>query len=558
MSAQENTSQPTTKADTKANTKANTKDLALFTIAHKELTRELAGESAAGNGQILALGWSGATDRCEHVDHLASALDLSTKPPAQGAYTAALWRVPETKAPANARAAPDPTETVRTLHSVLSAKAALVVAVPLIAMPSAALPAVAVPVIATLVVSVPITGTATAESPQGLLPNGRQELLRSIVGVLLESGFSIHKEKHVAKGASATSSSQNQIEGSQIEGSQIEGWHLLVARPNPFSIRSYRAGDEEAILHLFPSCFFVQRSSEHWHWKYAENPWGNHQISVATAPDGALAAHYAGYSMPFWYKDKGGAPRTFQALQMGDTMTHPDYRNTGRGKNSLLARTVRHFFALRRGGPYGFFYGFNTGPIQRFCSWFIGGSRVKPVGFWTRDCTPPPAKPRGYRIERVHHTEISFDQLFRRAAPHYRFLVKRDAQYVDWRYLRCPDAEFVVLTARRWGRLVAWSVFRRQENRLLWGDSLFRPRHTLAAAALLRAALTLPQHAGVERVEAWFPERPTWWSQTVESLGFQRQPHPDGLALMALPDSEEATVEQLNDLYYTLGDSDLF
>lgn len=484
-------------------------DPALFTIACRELTVD--------SDHILALGWPGE-DGGEGAAGPVFIPDIAAATPPNSPYDAAVWQVAPTGA-----GNPSPLhQTADLLRGLLSATA------PLVAL-------------------VPVDNAVERESVLGRLPSGRQELLRSTIRALSEHGFAIRKERHLRPGDEKTA---------PFEG-QSEGWHLLVARRDPFVIRPYREGDEKAILHLFPSCFFVERSTEHWRWKYAENPWGRH-ISVALAPNGALAAHYAGYGMPFWYQEAGSAGRTFPALQVGDTMTHPHHRNVGRGKNSLLARTVRHFFALHRGGPYGFFYGFNTGPIQRFCSWFIGGSRVEPVAFWTRDGEPPPETSRGYRVDRVYQTGPSFDRLFRRAAPHYRFLVQRDANYVTWRYLQCPDTEFVLLTARRWGRLVAWSVFRRRNDVLLWGDALFRPRHTRAAAALLRAALTLPEHRGVVRVEAWFPARPTWWSEKVEQLGFHRQPHPDGLALMALPDTEEQAVEQLQNLYYTQGDSDLF
>ncbi len=245
---------------------------------------------------------------------------------------------------------------------------------------------------------------------------------------------------------------------------------------------------------------------------------------------------------------------------MGDTMTNPFFRQVGSARGGLLARTVQHFFALRIAANFGFFFGFNTGPIQRFCEWFIGGGLVDPVLCWTCDLgTSLPWKEDGpYRIERIHQVGPGWDRFFRRVAPHYRFLIRRDAGYLRWRYLDCPDAEYVVLGAKRWGRLVGWSVFRRLEDRLIWGDALVDPRHSGAAASLLAASQRYSQLAPVHRLEAWFSERPRWWSKQLSALGLAAAPEPRGLALMALPNEEGITSERLQDLYYTMGDGDLF
>lgn len=325
----------------------------------------------------------------------------------------------------------------------------------------------------------------------------------------------------------------------------------LVARRDDFVVRPFQPGDEDAVARLFADSFHVERPAAHWRWKYQENPYGGRYASLAWAPGGELACHYAGYPMPFW---RDG--RAVLGLQMGDTMTAPSWRHVGRGTSSLLARTVRHFFAVHRRGPFAFFYGFNTGGIQRFCRWFIGGSRAEPVCYRARDATAPPGAPP-YRVERVARVDRRWDRFFARVAGHYGFLARRDAEYVDWRYLRCPDPlPYVTLAAWRWGRLVGWGVFRRREDRIVWGDALLDPRHAGAAGALLAGALAAPELAGGRRVEGWFPGRPAFLDAELDRLGFESLPHPDGLGLMYLPDGEDDP--PLDRLYYTMGDGDLF
>ena len=326
---------------------------------------------------------------------------------------------------------------------------------------------------------------------------------------------------------------------------------LFVGQRNPFSILGYQKGDETDIAELFKKSFFVERTVQRWAWAYRDNPWTNLHLSLARSADGLAAAHYSGYGMPFWYRG-----RVFLSLHIGDTMTAEEFRKEGRGTRSLLARTVRHFFSVRRGTGLGFYYGFNTGAIQRFCRWFIGGMEVEPVHFRWRDATVREPKTNRYKISRIFQTNAGFDRLFARVAPSIGYLVRRDSEYVNWRYLQCPDTEYQLFVAQRWGRYVGWAVFRRRDQKLLFGDALVDPKHLDAADSLLRAALDANQSESLEGVEAWFPTTPTWWNEKLLQLGFESRRHPDRLGFMILPDAEVEA--PLTELYYSMGDGDLF
>ena len=101
--------------------------------------------------------------------------------------------------------------------------------------------------------------------------------------------------------------------------------------------------------------------------------------------------------------------------------------------------------------------------------------------------------------------------------------------------LHHPVAYFIY-KLERWGRLVGWGVFRQREDRLVWGDALFDPRHALAAECLLAEVLARPEHAASRRIEAWFSARPEWWSRIVDRLGFELPPRRRyGVAMLFLP-----------------------
>ncbi len=485
-----------------------------YNVCVMDLVLHLATLLPDGPARVLLLGWPETfADGVEgtEVHRVAGVAELAPETPP---FDAVLWRGDGSE---NAR------EAVARLRRLLDDGGRLIVVMPL--------PADAV----------------AASRRQGSLPSHHEDRLRQIVRHLSEDGFAIRKDQDLCSD----------------DDSQV--WKVLVARPDPFSIRSYRDGDQDAILRLFRASFHVERHPDHWRWKYAENPYGACKISLAAdgagvrPPEGGqtgqLAAHYGGYPIPFWRQG-----RSFLALQIGDTMTDPAVRNAGRGKAGLLARTVRHFFSVHRDGSFGLYYGFNTGPIQRFCRWFIGGSQDRPVRYLARDLEPVPdwRAGGGYRVERIETVGPAWDRFFRRVAPRYRFLVRRDAQYLDWRYLGCPDTEYLIFAARRFRRLVGWSVFRRRGDAVAWGDALFHPRHVRAAEPILAAALAAPELAGARRIEGWFADNPPWWSERLGELGFSVRPEPQGLGMIALPDAEPEAFDELGKMYVTMGDGDLF
>lgn len=356
-----------------------------------------------------------------------------------------------------------------------------------------------------------------------------------------------------------------------LEEDWTHGTGLFQARKEAIFVTEYQEGDEEAILDLFRRSFHVARTAGRWRWEYAENPYGNRLISEAFAEDGALVAHYAAYPVRY-YREKPGedsAAETLLAQQVGDTMTAPQVRKIGRGPTSVLARTVRHFYARFCDGRVAFNYGFNTGNIQRFSMSFVRAKRIEDVPFRVRELKGEgvaPLKPphwlirklAGYRFERITTFDERWDELFERVRGSYGFLIERDARYLEWRYARCPDPQYFLYAVFRRRRLAGWSVFRQLGDRLFWGDALFDPRHPEAVRLLLAQALAEPVHAGTRVIETWATDRPAWWSRWIDALGFERRPEPEALGFVFVPFERDLERELGAELYYTKGDGDLF
>ena len=330
-------------------------------------------------------------------------------------------------------------------------------------------------------------------------------------------------------------------------------------RDERFASRGYRSGDEPAILDLFARSFHQQRSIEDFRWKYERNPFGNERSSLTFDESGRLVAQYAGYVVPFF--DRG---EERMAHQIGDIMTDRSVRHVGLGPTSIHGRNALHFYEQFCNRRIAFNYGFSTATSQKFAIRFLRAERVEAAPYRLRDLRSDPI-PRigrlhrwqhGYRLEPVTDVDAEYDRFFARIAPAYGFLVRRDARYLRWRYLDAPAAPYRIVAIRKWRRLVGWSVFRRRENRLIWGDALFDPRHADAVEVLLRHVVPLD---GVESIEGWFPQRPAWFSAVLDRLRLIAAPEPQDLGLMCVPFTMSGAGDRMrHDLYYTLGDSDLF
>jgi len=342
------------------------------------------------------------------------------------------------------------------------------------------------------------------------------------------------------------------------------GYEIFVAKKDPFFIRPYSTGDESEILPMFNEIFKVNRTLDHWLWKFRDNPYGSYKISLAFTENSEPVAHYAGYPVPFYSAIDG--VKGFLSYQIGDTMTSPSVRNIGLGKTGLLARTANHFYAKFREDNVPFIYGFNTGHIKKLGTRYLGYTYIDPVTFWIKDLSKTsfvkPAFMRrifgGYSVEEVSSVSEEWSLFFDNVCADYSLLVRRDAKYLTWRYLNCPDKVHRIFAVRKRGRLVGWSVFLSQEKKIIWGDALF-DGHFPEAPLYLLYSLLVNEFTGSESIEGWFSRHPDWWSRQLEGLGFQMGPEPNNLVPCFVVFDDPSIIETLRHyFYYTMGDSDLF
>ncbi len=335
-----------------------------------------------------------------------------------------------------------------------------------------------------------------------------------------------------------------------------------------FTIRPYKNGDEHKILEMFNEVFNENRTLPYWHWKYRDNPYGSYVIMLSTTSDGVLAAHYAGYPVKVACCPAGESElKEFTSYQLGDKMTRRRFRNIGFGKTSLIAKTYTYFKTAYKRADIPFAYGFAANHSYRLGKLVLGYRDIEPVSYHRLDLLNLRKLKRrrlksflsGISIENVTDVNKKWSDFFFSVAPFYKCLVKRDETYLRWRYLQRPDREYTIIALMKRSNLIGWSVFFREDNRIIWGDALFQPQAVKYLKQIFAYLKGLPFAEGADVIECWFPPRPGWWTSAMKHLGFTEEPEPNGLHLTAPIVYDDNITEGLkNNFYYAKGDSDLF
>ena len=343
---------------------------------------------------------------------------------------------------------------------------------------------------------------------------------------------------------------------------------LVVARKDKVFLRTYRDGDELNILPMFQNVFNTRRSMAHWKWKFRNNPFGNRKIALAVTEEGTIAAHFCGYAVPF-FSCMGGKSRNILSLQGGDTMTHPQFRQMGLGSTSVLTRSATYFFNKFCVDHMPFMYGYNTGHIKKFGERFLGYRYLSPIPYHVLEVGKRKRVKGNFpltlvkrlpclTVKEVTRMEDDFDHLFNRASRSYGVLVKKNAAYLKWRYLDCPDKTHYFFAVRFLRRLVGWGVFSLQKDVLIWGDALFEKNYAWTVTAMIDHLLK-EHFPHVKRIEGWFSKTPHWWSRALAKEGFKLTGDPQDLAAGIIFFDNTLTLSLVDrHLYYTMGDSDLF
>jgi hypothetical protein len=118
---------------------------------------------------------------------------------------------------------------------------------------------------------------------------------------------------------------------------------------------------------------------------------------------------------------------------------------------------------------------------------------------------------RGVNVSRVSSFGAEYDVLWERARASYAMCVRRDAAYLNWKYVAVPHRGYDLLEARRGETLVGYAVARQEDyrgTRLGWIVDVFAHAEDDGAQdALVSSILAEFRAKGVARVQCFAMNR---------------------------------------------------
>ena len=341
-------------------------------------------------------------------------------------------------------------------------------------------------------------------------------------------------------------------------------------------INRYRPEDRRAVDALYRRVFgndAAEASRLRWDWQYRRNPnnpGGEPEIWIAREGP-AIIGQYA--TMPVqlsvggqqvqasWGMDVMVAPER-QRQGLGEVLFRTWDRNVGASLGLGLSESSYKLFQKLRWpdvGPLPCLVKPLTRRAFRRPNWPMPVNRLVSALTVPLVMLVSRARPVGAEVRMLQRFDDSFTELWERLAPRFDFAVRRDAAYLNWKYVSAPHVRYAIAALRRDARTIGYAVYRHlHEPRgrvTLLADFLVDPDDPSDLGTLLRwvdrearqadsdKIRTFAMHAGFRRVL-----RRTGYFQVKSTVQFVTKVN--GI------DVRPAFYENTDRWHVTLGDSD--
>lgn len=213
-------------------------------------------------------------------------------------------------------------------------------------------------------------------------------------------------------------------------------------------LRPYQSSDEAAIMDLFTKAFKRPEPKGFWDWRFASNPNGIGVIELAWDGD-VLAGHYA--VSPIGMRVNGV---DYPAALSGTTMTHPDYQ----GLKLFPILSERVYARMGEDGML-LVMGFPNHYSHRIIVRDIGWTDIHEVPTFRKDFEDGIALPvPSAKVEMLTTFDARFDGLWERVKDQQPIRVRRNAAYLNWRYVTNPTFAYTRLALTQNDELLGYAV----------------------------------------------------------------------------------------------------
>ena len=271
--------------------------------------------------------------------------------------------------------------------------------------------------------------------------------------------------------------------------SDLQRWRVAPLRPSA-----------QAQMHqLFNEVFKHPMSNDYYHWKYGEGRGESQGVWNLT---GQLVAHYGGFVRTVLVQ---GHPH--RVLQIGDVMVARSERGVMTRKGPLFLAASSFFDChVGSGQSYLFAYGFPNQrhmEIGRKLNLYASTERIY-LASWSAENRWSRLQHRARPLLETPDWEGVADRVWQYMAKALRtsVLVRRNAEYLDYRYRQRPETKNAmwVLCRRLTGHPLAIVVVAEQDETLRWMDYVGAPSVIPLAIGFIRY---LAFRSGKKKVDAW-------------------------------------------------------
>ena len=341
-------------------------------------------------------------------------------------------------------------------------------------------------------------------------------------------------------------------------------------------IDRYRPDDKRSVEGLYRRVFghdAGEASRLRWDWQYRRNPNNpQHEPEIWIAREGpAIVGQYA--TMPVklslagrevqgsWGMDVMVAPER-QRQGLGEVLFRTWDRNVGASLGLGLSDSSYSLFQKLRWpdvGPVPCLVKPLTRRALRRPNWPVPINRL--VSALTLPVVLIVARTRPLRAEvrLIQRFDDSFTELWEQVAPKFPFAIRRDAAYLNWKYVSAPHVRYSVAALRRDDRNVGYAVYRHAyEPRgrvTLLVDFLTDPDDEAGFSTLLRWIDREARQADSDKIRA-FALHAGFRRMLRKSGYFQVRSTMEFVAKINGIDVPPSFYEETDAWHVTLGDSD--
>jgi len=318
--------------------------------------------------------------------------------------------------------------------------------------------------------------------------------------------------------------------------------------------RNYRSDDEYQIVSLYRLVNNREMSLDYWRWQYLKNPFGKPLIKQLYSGD-ELIGHRGAIPIEVVVRS-----RPVSAALILNTYTHPDYRH--QGISTYLASEL-YEEARRRGIK--FIYNFpNQNSYPLYCK-IAGWKTLDRRSMWQKeiDNVPDAGALKESNVVQVERFTDGVNLLWDKLKANYDVIVPRKAEFLNWRFVDNPNVAYLKYIVRdNIDNVLGYMILKvyptadEVEGHII---DMLCVEDSDMIMKLLDFCYGYFIEKGIKQLSCWMPED-SFYGRILRQVGFIRRETMTHFGLKVL-DTEDALlqpVEDINNWYLTMGDSDVF